>query len=157
MSTANGGSVDAQGLRDAVSQTLDPLRQHLATVEEAISAKEAELAELKELRRLVAKTLGAADPNAVKPGPKQTRKPSAHQRPIFLANIEHMRAITAEHADDWPDGFRASDVARYTDVNKTTVAKCLEALADEGALRLDRLAKGPSGGKFYKLTAAKVS
>jgi hypothetical protein len=155
VNTANGGSVDAQGLRDAVSQTLDPLRAHLATVEQAIQTTEADLAELKELRRLVQRTITAADPHAPKAGPKPG---SGKGRPeggygASEESIAAVRAVLAQHSDEWPDGFKVKDLTGLTGIHSTTVAKVLADLADRGELRLDRVQAGPRGGKFYKVTA----
>jgi hypothetical protein len=152
---SRNGSTKASEVRSSIEASLAPLRGHLETITAALAEKEQEVSELKELKRQVERMIELADPSFEREGkPGRKNKPGATVRAnkVGLANMEHIRGIIAEHADEWPDGFRATELAAYTGLDGSTIGKCLKRLAAEGTLRLDRQTGGPSGGNFYKPT-----
>lgn len=126
---------DISDMQRAMAATLDPVRAQLVLVEEAISERELELKELREIRAQAKKLLGVIEP----PEPKPVRRGGGSgTRQISDAQVEkvYQRIVNSDYASD---SFCAKDIEGVVGIHQTTIHKALKALHDQGRLRLDHL------------------
>ena len=124
-------------MREALQRIIEPVRREVEAIDQRLTVIEAERADLMTARREALAVIRAAEPREYgKPGPKA--KTNSHvAEETRTALIEFLRV----HANEFPEGFNVralSDDPRLN-LNKTTIARALPELADEGVLRLDRL------------------
>lgn len=146
----------AEAVRSDLASLAAPLREHLSTLDAAISTKERELAELRGLRAEVKRALTTVDPTFT-PAQQNGKKPgyAADPNPVKNpAKLAIFRSFLEEHRDDFEDGdVMASRIIKLA--NGTTIGlgakyytAALAELRDQGVLRADRKVKG--GGVVYK-------
>jgi DNA-binding transcriptional ArsR family regulator len=147
--------VPAINVDAALDEILNPLRDTLAQIDEAIAAHErtieqhkVEIAALRQQRAKPARVLAAAQrPPGKKPGPKKNGGPTGVAPEKLDQLTDWLRANLNGEA------FHASGIDRredFTLMSQATLSHALSVLADQGVIRLDH--RGSGGAKFYKLT-----
>ena len=138
------------GLDQAFKETLEPVRQHLATIESEIAAKEDELTELRKLRTLARKIVGLADP-ASAPA-KRDGRPKAPRPLVSPDTLDRLREYLRDHYRE-QDPITTREVLERPDFDLMSIAHLRNGFAqlhESGALRLDHV--GHRGERVYRLT-----
>jgi hypothetical protein len=155
----HNGQVDPAAVKQSLLGTIKPLEDHLETIDAAIAEAEAELAELRDLRKMVGRMIAVADPEhpsaANRPGPRAGVKsggPKRDKSHVSDATLVMMRRAIDEHRAEFAEGFQLRDIGAYVTVHPSTITKALVSLADEGFVRLDRI--GAKGARIYKRNIA---
>lgn len=149
MSQGQNGAVDVAQVREAMSEALAPLRRVMADLDAQIETTEAELAELRALRRTAEKMLNASEPS--QPRKKRPTTGGSNSMEVAQQVGEWLRA-NAE--DRFPDGFSSSDLVQIgneigVERSSPSYANYLNALQAQGVLHLDRI--GTGGRKMFKV------
>ena len=155
MKAPNGGR-RLDEVRADVLAALRPLEKHLESIDGIIAEIEAELADAREARRLIVRSLAALNPQA-KPGPKpgggKRKSPQVTQE-----NLDAVKATVLSMGGDarFPDGFTVRDVANRAgnSYSHSTVSRMVNRLQDEGVIRLDHLGGHLSKERFFKVSKA---
>ena len=159
----------AADLDQALRATLDPVRQHLATIDARIAEVEAELASLREVRRRAASIVRVLDPEEPRPGPKKdTRVRPDRDRTISPDTVELIAAALRARFDPEDDlvamrlgtdpEFARAIRSNPGDATAQKVSKALRELQDRGAVRLDRVGLGAKANraKVFRLTESRI-
>jgi hypothetical protein len=138
-----------QDLQAALRDVLEPVRQQLALIEHLVEEKKRELDDLHKLRRHAERILNYEA--GKKPGPKKGTRP-----------ISPREERVHELADWLRENYSSDDDIRIVDVQKAnpfgwgddTYRRGMHTLADNGTLRLDRLAAVRGGkSKVFRVTS----
>jgi hypothetical protein len=146
-------------VRERLLRIVEPVKREVAEIDARLEVIEAERADLLTARREAMNVIRVADPaerEKAKPKAKAHTNGSSYVSDDVRATIV---GLVREHADEFADGFNVGALDRHPEMrlNKSTLARALPLLADEGVLRLDRVGKlvgHPMGraSKIYKLT-----
>lgn len=146
----------AADLAQALSDTLDPVKKHLETIEKQIAEKETELAELREVRNIAARIVRTVDPDAAPAKTPGKKTPGGSSYGVSPETAREALVVIRKHYTP-EDDLVASDMARNAKLqaalpsnkSQSGISRTLLELQNQGLIRLDRL--GVGGKKFFRL------
>jgi hypothetical protein len=145
----------AQSLQTALVGTVEPARQALEEIEQAIEVRERELGELRQLRTNAKRLVAFVDPDVVIRGRPKT--PRSHKPHTLKAGEETVDKVEAWLRENVTDGrtFSTPELVKeegFDLISPSMLNAALHQLADRGTVRLDSVG-GPGGyrRKNYKL------
>jgi hypothetical protein len=145
----------ATELREAIGASLEPVRQRLAEVEQAIAAAERELAELRKLRTEARTLLRTIDPKSVPNQRRGKKKLSPDGYPISEEMVTRASDWLREHAHELDQPFGVPEIMARDDfagvMSRQTLSTAMLVLADRGVVRLDSIGGQGGGRRNYVL------
>lgn len=130
-------------------EAIAPLMTAYDAMEQEVSAKEQELAELKERRNRLRNAVRALDPDRI-PSANPKKKSSGSTGP-GRASVDYVREFLQN--DSFPPGEFGSvklfETPGYEGVGPSSLPAVLRALHEEGTIRLVRKGKGTS--RYYEV------
>lgn len=130
-------------------EAIGPLLDAHAAIEADVAEKEAELAELKDLRTRLRTAVRALAPERLPEEARGKKKPQKQR--IGQASIDYVRRWLQEHAE-FTGEFGSTRLVEHPDydgVGASTLPTVLRALHEEGTIRLVRQGKGSS--RYYEV------
>lgn len=164
----------AEEARRALATAAEPVRLHLAEIQQKLDANEAERKTLVEARREVKAMLDRLTPPSERPTPKKTAtkkrtgtagvtNQEMDERIKVIANREQKRKLVreflVEHGDRYADGFTAAQVHRDLrafngkgEISPGVVLEIVQGFHRDGFVRAVKKVRG--GAMQYKLVLA---
>lgn len=161
MSTTDGNAPEfeselARGLLEAMSGALEPVKNVLAQVEDEIARRQTELEELRKMRTNATRVLGILDPDT-KPttGAKRkgVRSPNSSTTRFAEEKVEAIEQYLRQHFAEGED-VHVQLLDHDPDFKLSTRSNLypiLNALAERGVLRVDRLERITGTGRASKI------
>lgn len=145
-----------QQVREAIRESVAPIREQYRQIEQEITVHEDALVELRKLRTQTMRLLASAGvPEFVQPSKSPKTRPAKRvdgSYPISEQKLEAVQGYIGEHFDE-QSSFHAHDLSlEELGMSNATRGAALRVLHERGVLRVDR--QGPGGAKFYALSRA---
>lgn len=148
MTTTDNGHATIEAANVALALIAEPLKATLADIEAAMEERMEELAELRQTRERIRKTIARLDPDATKRGkPKRARKspaPPEAVNDLLLAKGRELREFTPAQL--------AQAIRPSVPYGHERLTASVRRLHDAGALQFVRSTRG--GGKLYKVVGS---
>ena len=149
-------STTASEVQAQIQAVARPLYERLLLLDEEVELRETELAEMKKARTQLRNVVKGIAPELL-PEPEKPKKRNTNDWTPKADKVQAFHEFLLAHRDELNgNGFHAAGLTAQfkheLPIAYSSVHKALNALHDQGVIRLD--STGTGGAKFYKLVDA---